>query len=290
MADGYIESRMAEHMAGRGPKRTATMTGIRKGVAAALSALSLVSVTTFAQGRVVEVQSPSMRIYVPSKPSGMALVVCPGGGYSHVAKEHEGYDWAPFFNSLGVTYAVLDYALPKGDRSIPMNDVAAAFRVLSENAEEWHADPARTGIMGFSAGGHLASTMANGAVDGCRPAFQILFYPVVSLKPEITHTGTATQFLGQDDTPELRERYSAELQASQATPPALLLLSADDQVVDPMNSINYFLAMRKQGVDASLHIYPSGGHGWGYRREQMAFHDALMVELAAWIRKQQEQR
>ncbi|MDE6525383.1 MAG: alpha/beta hydrolase, partial [Paramuribaculum sp.] len=189
MADGYIESRMADHIASGSARRTAAPMGIRKGVAAALSALSLVSVTTFAQGRVVEVQSPSMRVYVPSKPSGMALVACPGGGYSKVAADHEGYDWAPFFNSLGVTYAVLDYTLPDGDRSRPINDVAEAFRVLVDNGEEWHVDISRTGIMGFSAGGHLAAAMANGAVPDCRPAFQILFYPVVSLMPEITHPG-----------------------------------------------------------------------------------------------------
>lgn len=288
MADGYIESRMADHIASGSARRTTASMGIRKGVAAALNALSLVSVTTFAQGRVVDVQSPSMRVFVPSKPSGMALVACPGGGYSKVAADHEGYDWAPFFNSLGVTYAVLDYTLPDGDRSRPLTDVADAFRVLADNAEEWHVDISRTGIMGFSAGGHLAAAMANGAVPDCRPAFQILFYPVVSLMPEITHPGTAAQFLGDADSPELRARYSSELQASPSTPPALLLLSADDKVVDPLNSINYFLAMRRHGVDASLHIYPSGGHGWGYRRDQMAFHNAVMVELAAWIRKRQE--
>lgn len=205
-----------------------------------------------------------------------------------MAADHEGYDWAPFFNSLGVTYAVLDYTLPDGDRSRPLTDVADAFRVLADNAEEWHVDISRTGIMGFSAGGHLASIMANATVPECRPAFQILFYPVVSLMPEITHPGTAAQFLGDADSPELRARYSSELQASPSTPPALLLLSADDKVVDPLNSINYFLAMRRHGVDASLHIYPSGGHGWGYRRDQMASHNAVMVELAAWIRKRQE--
>ena len=197
MADGFIESRMADHMSGRGGRRISAPAGIRKGVAAALSALSLASVTTFAQGRVVEVESPAMRVYVPSKPTGLTVLALPGGGYSMTAVDHEGYDWAPFFNSLGITYAVLDYKLPEGDMRRPLGDVAAAYRVLTENAGEWHVSPDSIGIMGFSAGGHLASAVATHPSEGCRPAFQILFYPVVTLTRGITHEGSAVQFLGR---------------------------------------------------------------------------------------------
>lgn len=285
MADGFIESRMADHMSGRGGRRVSAPAGIRKGVAAALSALSLASVTTFAQGRVVEVESPAMRVYVPSKPTGLTVLALPGGGYSMTAVDHEGYDWAPFFNSLGITYAVLDYKLPEGDMRRPLGDVAAAYRVLTENAGEWHVSPDSIGIMGFSAGGHLASAVATHPSEGCRPAFQILFYPVVTLTRGITHEGSAVQFLGENDTPEMRARYSAEQQVTPATPPALIVLSADDPTVSPLNSINYFLALRREGVDASMHIYPSGGHGWGFRRDRMPCHDAVVVELATWLKK-----
>ena len=259
MADGFIESRMADHMSGRGGRRVSAPAGIRKGVAAALSALSLASVTTFAQGRVVEVESPAMRVYVPSKPTGLTVLALPGGGYSKVAADHEGYDWAPFFNSLGVTYAVLDYKLPEGDMRRPLGDVAAAYRVLAENAGEWHVNPDSIGIMGFSAGGQLARG--------------------------ITHEGSAVQFLGKNDTPEMRALYSAEQQVTPSTPPAFIALSADDPAVSPLNSINYFLALRREGVDASMHIYPSGGHGWGFRRDQMPCHDAVVMELATWMKK-----
>ena len=275
MADGFIESRMADHMSGRGGRRVSAPAGIRKGVAAALSALSLASVTTFAQGRVVEVESPAMRVYVPSKPTGLTVLALPGGGYSKVAADHEGYDWAPFFNSLGVTYAVLDYKLPEGDMRRP----------LGENAGELHVNPDSIGIMGFSAGGHLASAVATHPSEGCRPAFQILFYPVVTLTRGITHEGSAVQFLGKNDTPEMRALYSAEQQVTPSTPPAFIALSADDPAVSPLNSINYFLALRREGVDASMHIYPSGGHGWGFRRDQMPCHDAVVMELATWMKK-----
>ena len=222
---------------------------------------------------------------MPSKPTGLTVLALPGGGYSKVAADHEGYDWAPFFNSLGVTYAVLDYKLPEGDMRRPLGDVAAAYRVLAENAGEWHVNPDSIGIMGFSAGGHLASAVATHPSEGCRPAFQILFYPVVTLTRGITHEGSAVQFLGKNDTPEMRALYSAEQQVTPSTPPAFIALSADDPAVSPLNSINYFLALRREGVDASMHIYPSGGHGWGFRRDQMPCHDAVVMELATWMKK-----
>ena len=229
--------------------------------------------------------SEQLTIYRPAAPNDKALVVCPGGGYDHHAMEWEGTRVGEWLSDNGYTCVVLKYRFPDGKSNVPTDDSRAAVRYLRSHADSLGIDAGKVGIMGFSAGGHLASAVATHPSEGCRPAFQILFYPVVTLTRGITHEGSAVQFLGKNDTPEMRALYSAEQQVTPSTPPAFIALSADDPAVSPLNSINYFLALRREGVDASMHIYPSGGHGWGFRRDQMPCHDAVVMELATWMKK-----
>ena len=216
--------------------------------------------------RTVEIGSPRMRVFLPSASlaTGQAVICCPGGGYSMVAAEHEGYAWAPFFNSLGIAFAVVDYRLPHGDRSIPLGDIERAFKIMADSASAWHIDPRNIGIMGFSAGGHLASSVATHNPGGVNPAFQILFYPVISLDSAVTHQGTRNGFLGTAPDEALVSEWSSDLAVTPATSRAILILSDDDKSVSPDNSLNYYRALHAAGVPAELHILPSGGHGWGY--------------------------
>lgn len=236
-----------------------------------------------AQGKVLRFDSPKLTVYLPPEPNGRALVACPGGGYSHLATAHEGHNWAPFYNQLGYAYAVLEYRMPGGDRTIPMGDVEAAFKLMADSAEVWKFKPAQIGIMGSSAGGHLASTMATHPGEYCKPAFQVLFYPVISLENEITHQGTRKGFLGDSPSDELAAAWSNYNNVTPQTPPAFVVLSADDKAVPAPNSLRYVTAMVENGVPASLHIYPTGGHGWGYR-SNFKYHEQVLAELAAWLR------
>lgn len=216
--------------------------------------------------------------------SGKTVLILPGGGYSHHAMDHEGHQWVPFFNQQGINVAVLKYKLPDGNPYIPLNDVKTTIKILQNRAEEWNINPKDIGIMGFSAGGHLASTYATHSDKEEKPAFQILFYPVISFQPEITHEGSKKRFLGEDQNEERIFEYSNEQQVDSSTPPAIIFHSYDDKAVAPENSINYFLALHNAGVPASLHIYPEGGHGWGIR-ENFPYHEAMLEELAVWLKE-----
>lgn len=215
---------------------------------------------------------------------GKTVLILPGGGYSYHAMDHEGYDWVPFFNERGVNVAVLKYKLPEGNLEIPLNDVKKTMEILQNHADDWNINPHDIGIMGFSAGGHLASAYATHAEEEYRPAFQILFYPVISLKDGITHQGTKNSFLGENQSIDRVWSYSGEEQVSPSTPPAIMFHSYDDGVVVE-NSINYFQSLRRAGVPASLHIYPDGGHGWGMR-EYFPYHDVMLEELSVWLKRQ----
>lgn len=228
--------------------------------------------------------SPRMKLFLPDPAiaTGRAIVCCPGGGYSKVAAEHEGYAWAPFFNDLGIAFAVVDYDLPGGDRTIPMADIEKAFGILTDSTSIWHINPDDIGIMGFSAGGHLASTMATHPQGACRPAFQILFYPVISLDEKITHAGTRRGFLGDKPSAKLVREWSADKSVTTSTPPAFIVLSGDDKGVPPVNSLNYYSALSAAGVPAELIIFPDGGHGWGFKPDS-PHHTALLSALSAYL-------
>lgn len=228
---------------------------------------------------------PSVRVFLPEegKANGMAVVCCPGGGYSHLATGHEGYEWAPFFNEQGIALIVLKYRMPHGVTEVPISDAKEAMRLVRANAKEWNINTKKVGIMGSSAGGHLASTVATHSDSLSVPNFQILFYPVVTFDYAYTHKGSRHGLIGKDAKQDMVDLYSNEKQVNKLTPPAIMLLSDDDKVVLPQNSVNYYLAMKREGIDATMHIYPSGGHGWGCR-QNFKFHNEMMADLRAWLK------
>lgn len=229
---------------------------------------------------------PSIRVYLPrqAKQPVKAVVVCPGGGYAHLALNHEGYDWGAFFNGQGMAAIVLRYRMPNGHREVPLSDAYEAMRYTREHAAEWGIDPACIGIMGSSAGGHLASTVATHAPDELRPAFQILLYPVISMNPELTHAGSRHNLLGDNPSAKLEKELSNDLQVNKKTPPAFIALSEDDRVVKPENSRLYYEALQARNIPAELKVYPTGGHGWGSNLN-FEYHPEVMLALKNWLKK-----
>lgn len=225
---------------------------------------------------------PSIRVFLPEKPDGRAVIALPGGGYGHLAMDHEGYDWAQFFNEQGIALIVLKYRMPRNNKEVPMSDVREAFRVVRSNAKEWKINPAKVGIMGSSAGGHLASTIATHTSKAEAPAFQILFYPVISMDRNQSHAGSCINFLSKNPTKEEIDLYSNQLQVNSTTPPAIVLLSTDDKAVPPSNGISYVNNMIKAKASATLLTFPTGGHGWGIR-DNFAYKQEMLDNLRVWL-------
>ncbi len=232
-----------------------------------------------------DIEQPSLRVFLPAPElaTGRAVVACPGGGYSGLAVNHEGYDWAPYFNKQGIALIVLKYRMPKGDRTLPISDAEAAMKMVRDSADVWNLNPNDIGIMGSSAGGHLASTIATHTPEALRPNFQILFYPVITMDKSFTHMGSHDNLLGKDASAELEKEFSNEKQVTKETPRAFIVYSDDDKVVPPANGVNYYLALNKKGVPSVLHIYPTGGHGWGIR-EDFLYKSEMQNELTSWLR------
>lgn len=232
-----------------------------------------------------DIEQPSLRVFLPAPElaTGRAVVACPGGGYSGLAVNHEGYDWAPYFNKQGIALIVLKYRMPKGDRTLPISDAEAAMKMVRDSADVWNLNPNDVGIMGSSAGGHLASTIATHTPEALRPNFQILFYPVITMDKSFTHMGSHDNLLGKDASAELEKEFSNEKQVTKETPRAFIVYSDDDKVVPPANGVNYYLALNKKGVSSVLHIYPTGGHGWGIR-EDFLYKSEMQNELTSWLR------
>lgn len=211
------------------------------------------------------------------KANGTAVVICPGGAYGGLAVKHEGSQVAKWLNGLGITAFVLKYRLPDDsimqNKSIgPMQDGQQAIRIVRRHAKEWGINPDKIGIMGFSAGGHLASTISTHFNEkvydpedstSARPDFSLLIYPVISMDLAITHWGSRENLLGKNPSPELVKHFSNELQVNGKTPPAFMVHSLDDGTVPVQNSIRYALAMRENKIPCELHIYQQGGHGYG---------------------------
>ena len=232
-------------------------------------------------GRVTNVTEPTLTIYPARKPNGLAIIACPGGGYVRLAMNHEGHDMAPWFNTQGITFAVLKYRLPNTHHDVPLSDALQAIRIMKAKATELGIN--KVGIMGSSAGGHLASTAATHFTEDSRPDFQILFYPVVSLINP-THQGSRDNLLGKNPSEEMLQLYSNELQVTAKTPPAFIIHSSDDRSVPVNNSIDYYTALVKNGVSATMHLYPIGGHGWGYN-DNFTYKRQWTGELEKWLRE-----
>lgn len=236
-------------------------------------------------GRVANVIKPSITVYKADKPNGMAIIMCPGGGYARLAMNHEGHDMAPWLNAQGITYIVLKYRMPNGHYEVPLSDAEQAIRLVRQHAKEWNIRPDRIGIMGASAGGHLAASLATlYSSNETRPDFQILFYPVISMVPGVTHGGSRQNLLGNNPSQELEDKYTLEKQVNERTPQAFIMLSADDGAVPPANGIHYFEALLQHQVPATLHVYPTGGHGWGFR-DAFTYKRQWTGELEKWLRE-----
>lgn len=253
-------------------------------------------------GWVTGVSVPTIKVFQPASEQrhGTGVVICPGGGYGGLAIEHEGYKLAEWFAERGVVAAVLKYRHGGGkhQQPIPLNDAQRALRIMRSNAEKWQLEKNRIGIAGFSAGGHLASSAGTRSDDGdsasadpieresCRADFVVLAYPVITMREDLTHKGSKKNLLGKSPTEELVDEYSNELQVSASTSPTFITHAADDPAVPVENALLFYEALRKHKVPAELHIFATGGHGYGmFRRDQPA--DQWPNLLEDWLKVQQ---
>jgi len=243
------------------------------------------------------VSRPSLTVFLQpkEKASGAAVIICPGGGYSILAASHEGYDVAKKLNEMGVAAFVLKYRIPDDKTMLnkeigPLQDAQRAIQIVREEAVEWNINPSRIGILGFSAGGHLASTAGthfNKAVienknnTSLRPDFMVLVYPVISFTDSVGHVGSRDNLLGKNPSEEKIRAYSGELQVVANTPPAFLVHAGNDDVVKVQNSIRFYEAEQKNNIPAEMHIYPKGGHGFGMNNPTTK--DLWVERLKNWL-------
>lgn len=244
------------------------------------------------------VSVPTLTIYKPKKQakSKSAVIICPGGGYDVLAAGHEGSDVAKALNDMGITAFVLKYRLPNDSIMLnktigPLQDAQRAIQIVREHAAEWNLDRTKVGIMGFSAGGHLAATAStqfnrpvidNPNSISLRPDFSILLYPVISFTDKLTHMGSRENLIGKNPTDSLIELYSNELQVTKNTPKAFLVHAADDGAVPIGNSIAYYEALLKNGVYSEMLLYPHGEHGFGMNNKTTG--DKWMDNLKNWLK------
>lgn len=206
--------------------------------------------------------------------------MCPGGGFNQVAVESEGEAFVGWFNERGITFAVLRYRLPQGHAEYPSEDIREALGLMRNRAAGWGVTT--LGVMGASIGGHIAATAATHFAGGERPAFQILLYPVISMRDELAHLPSRERLMGEEPDEALKERFSLERHVSPQTPRAFIALSEDDQAVSPLHSLRYYEALCANKVPASLHIYPRGGHGFGFK-DEYAYKALWLAELERFL-------
>jgi len=212
-----------------------------------------------------------------------AIIIIPGGGYEAVAGNYEGSDWVPMLKSLGYTTAVLSYTVPPKSPDGPLNDVIETIKYLRNTTNNFNVETGIVGVMGFSAGGHLAATAATHIKGDERPAFQILYYPVITMDEKNTHIGSREHLLGRHPSQKFVDLYSNEKQVTAETPPAYVCWPEDDNVVPPINSISYVEALKSKGIPVYTKIFKNGGHGFGftYRFEH---HDEMVEDLTQWLK------
>jgi acetyl esterase/lipase len=258
------------------------------------------SIMTGGITRVKDITEPALFVFQPlKKTSDAAVIICPGGGYGILAIDHEGYDIAAWFNARGMTAFVLKYRLPQDtlfeNKEIrPLQDARQAIRIVRGKAADFGVSPDKIGIMGFSAGGHLASTASthfnvqagenSDSMISVRPDFSILIYPVITFSDAFTHPGTRENLIGQYPSAEQIEFYSNEKHVTKLTPPTFLISTADDEVA-PENSILYFLACRKNKVPVEMHIYEKGGHGYALKKNGLGPVETWPDRLEDWMKE-----
>jgi acetyl esterase/lipase len=233
---------------------------------------------------VTNITEPRMYAYIAPQESatGSAVLICPGGGYRGVSVENEGSNVALWLNKLGVSAFVLYYRMPNQHNEIPLADAQAAMEIIRSRAKEWNVNKDKLGIMGFSAGGHLASTVGTHFSKKNRPDFMVLVYPVISMNKEITHGGSRKNLIGENPTPEMEKLYSNELQVTKNTPPTFIVLALDDKAVPVENSYRFHKALLAAGVSSEIHTYDLGGHGFGMRKKGIPV-DNWTDLLQAWL-------
>jgi len=250
--------------------------------------------------RVRNVSEAEMFVYLPEKAinTGVAVLICPGGGYQMLAMDHEGFEMAEWLNKRGVAGIVLKYRMPNGHHAIPSSDARRAMRMVRMNAEKWGINPSKIGIAGSSAGGHLAATVGTRFDAGnanapelvermsSRPDFMLLLYPVITMNEAFTHMGSRNSLTGTESNPDLIAMYSNEKHVSKDTPPTFLVLADDDKAVVPQNSIAFYSALKDKGVPAEMHIFQKGGHGFGMRKSGIAA-DQWPGMFEAWLKAMQ---
>lgn len=239
-------------------------------------------------GSVSGVSDPELIVYLPDKRinTHKAVIICPGGGYTHLAIDHEGHQFAQWLQLQGIAGIILKYRMPNGHKEIPLEDFQQAMRYVRSKAVEWNivGDDMKSqiGVAGFSAGGHLASTASTHySSTELRPDFSILFYPVITMG-SYTHEGSRDNLLGENRTADDVLFYSNETRVDEQTPPAILLLSDDDKAVPSKNSILYYNALKDKGVSSTMYIFPEGNHGWGMR-PGFKYHKEMLTLLKMWL-------
>ena len=231
-----------------------------------------------------------MVCFLPQTSSGKAIVGVPGGGYSVLSNSHEGYLASEWLNQQGIAYFVVNYRLPNGDRSKPVGDVEHGIRIVRDSAQTWGINPHDVGIMGFSAGGHLASVISTHSDFDVRPDFTILFYPVISMDERVSHKWSCRNFLGEEGQkdPKLVRDFSTDQAVRRhLTPPAIIIMASDDRLVPPVtNGVAYYSAMRNAGNECAMYIYPTGDHGFGFG-SWFKYHDQMLTDLGNWLKARQ---
>ena len=227
-----------------------------------------------------------MVCFLPESPSGKAIVGIPGGGYSVLSNNHEGTMASTWLNERGIAYFVVNYRLPEGDRTKPISDVEQGFRIVRDSAKIWGINPRDVGIMGFSAGGHLASVISTHSPYEVRPDFSILFYPVISMDERVSHKWSCVNFLseeGQKDPALVRDFSTMNAVRRHLTPPALIISASDDRLVPFVtNGLEYYKAMRLAGNECAMYVYPTGDHGFGFG-PWFKYHKQLLTDIGNWL-------
>ena len=227
-----------------------------------------------------------MVCFLPEQPCGRAIVGIPGGGYSVLSNNHEGTMASKWLNQRGIAYFVVNYRLPNGDRTRPISDVEQGFRIVRDSAQVWGINPRDVGIMGFSAGGHLASVISTHSPFEVRPDFSILFYPVISMDERVSHKWSCVNFLseeGQKDPALVRDFSTMNAVRRHLTPPALIISASDDRLVPFVtNGLEYYKAMRLAGNECAMYVYPTGDHGFGFG-PWFKYHQQLLTDIGNWL-------